>query len=317
MLTVHPARRIILGGMSFGKPWDHNAITVEQVKEAHDAIDAALEVGVNTIDLADIYTNTKAEQVFGRVLIDRPDLRDRLLIHSKTGIELHVAHNGSNRYNLTCDYIIEKTEEILKRVGVKYLDMLLLHRPDPLAFPTDTARAIDLLYQRGWVKSFGVSNMSAPRLNLINSFTAQTIRANQLQFSLGHSGIIDDIVEVNTERQSVTGNHGLAEYCMLNDISIQAWGSMDKGRFCSPITDSTPESDKPIITKVYTLAEKYSVEPVAIVLAWLMDLPMRVEPVIGTISPNRIKAASKALSFMLSRNDWYDLWIIARGRRLL
>lgn len=317
MLMVHPARRIILGGMSFGKPWDQNPITSEQVREANLAIDAAIEAGIGTIDLADIYTNTKAEQVFGQVLKDRPDLRDKLLIQSKTGIELHVAHNGSNRYNLTCDYIIEKTDQILKRIGVKYLDMLLLHRPDPLAYPTDTARAIDILYQRGWVRSFGVSNMSAPRLNLLNSFTAQTIRANQLQFSLGHCGIIDDIVEVNTDRQALVGNHGLVEYCMLNDISIQAWGATDKGRFCNPISETTPESDKPIITKVFALAEKYSVEPIAIVTAWLMDLPMRVEPVIGTISPDRIKAAAKALCFSLEREDWYDLWIISRGRRLL
>src|SRR5690554_1247276 len=93
-----PASQVVLGTMGLGGGWNRNPITEADIKEAHEAVEAALSVGINYFDLADIYTYGKSEQVFGQVLKEKPEIRDHIFIQSKCGIRF-TDELGPGRYD--------------------------------------------------------------------------------------------------------------------------------------------------------------------------------------------------------------------------
>lgn len=298
-----------------GGHWDQNPVTASDEALAAAALDAALESGINTFDHADIYTFGKAETVFGRLLANRPGLRQSIHIQSKTGINLAAGDNGNTHYNLSREYIVQQTLAILKRLQTDYLDTLLLHRPDPLMQGTEIASAFEWLHTRGLVKFFGVSNMHLKHIRYITGQSHFPIVANQLQFSLGHRLLIESDILVNQADVAPTAStDGLLAYCHDQDVALQAWGPLDKGKYLQPT--AADEHTQATITKVNQLAEKYQTTPEAILLGWLYAVPARIVPVIGTTTPARISACAASLHVKLTRQDWYDLWISARGAPL-
>lgn len=306
------SRSLILGCMGMGGAWDQNPVSDADETRAANAVDAALESGISIFDHADIYTFGKAETVFGRLLASRPSLRQAIHIQSKTGIRLNAGENGSTHYDLSRNYIIEQTLAILKRLQTDYLDTLFLHRPDPLMDGTEIAAAFEWLHSRGVVRFFGVSNMHLKHIRYIAGQSHFPIVANQLQFSLGHRLLIESDISVNQKNTTATAStDGLLAYCHDQEIMIQAWSPLDKGKYLQPDSDDT--TTKNTNRKVHELADRYQVPPESVLLAWLFAMPVRVVPVIGTLTPSRIRACSRSLDVRLSRKDWYDLWITARG----
>ncbi|MBP0727353.1 aldo/keto reductase [Bacillus sp. RG28] len=119
--------------MGFGGGWNRDPIQTEYVKQAHNAVEAALANGINMFDYADIYAFGKAEIVFGQVLKNKPIIRENIIIQSKSGIRLDDEESGvPARYDFSKPYILESVEGILTRLEIDYLDILLLHRPDTL-----------------------------------------------------------------------------------------------------------------------------------------------------------------------------------------
>lgn len=301
--------------MGMGGAWDRNPVTSSDETLAAAALDAALESGITTFDHADIYTLGKAETVFGRLLAARPGLRPSIHIQSKTGISLAAGDNGNTHYNLSREYIVQQTLAILKRLQTDYLDTLLLHRPDPLMQGTEIASAFEWLHTRGLVKFFGVSNMHLKHIRYITEQSHFPIVANQLQFSLGHRLLIESDVLVNQADVAPTAStDGLLAYCHDQDIALQAWGPLDQGKYLKP--ETIDDHSQATIRKVNQLAEKHRTTPEAILLGWLYAVPAKVVPVIGTTTPERIKACAASLHVVLTREEWYDLWITARGHRL-
>src|SRR5688572_13429283 len=151
--------RLILGCMPFGGGWNSDPITRDDLLKAEKAVDAALSIGISMFDHANIYTRGKAEQTFGTILKNRPGLRDQIVIQSKCGIRL--AEGGlPGRFDFSKQHILEAVDASLGRLGIEYLDLLLLHRPDPLVEPEQVAEAFGTLKAAGKVRYFGVSNMS-------------------------------------------------------------------------------------------------------------------------------------------------------------
>ena len=126
------ASELVFGCMGLGGSWDRQPIEPEHVKQAHEAVEAALASGINMFDHADIYTLGKAETVFGQVLKEKPGLREEIIIQSKCGIRFGDQESGlPTRYDFSKSYILDSVDGILSRLGIEYLDILLLHRPDP------------------------------------------------------------------------------------------------------------------------------------------------------------------------------------------
>ncbi|MCP1310730.1 aldo/keto reductase [Paenibacillus tyrfis] len=310
------ASRIVLGCMGLGGSWDREPYTAEHVKQAHEAVEAALSAGINMFDHANIYTKGKAEQVFGQVLKERPDLRERIMIQSKCGIRFE-EEGVPGRYDFSKEHIEASVDGILSRLGIDTLDILLLHRPDPLMEPEEVAEAFRRLHEKGKVKAFGVSNMSAAQIRFLQSAIRQPLIANQLEMSLLKLDWLDAGVHLNQPQGTgVSFPEGTMEFCQMEHIQIQAWSPLARGLFTGGDLSGQPESVRATAALVSRMAEQKDVSPEAIVLAFLLRHPAGIQPVIGTVRPDRIRACGEAERVTLTREEWYTLYVTSRGRSM-
>ncbi|WP_019423954.1 aldo/keto reductase [Paenibacillus sp. OSY-SE] len=312
----YPVSRLVLGCMGLGGDWNSEPFAADHVKQAHEAVEAALDSGINMFDHANIYTRGKAEQVFGQVLKEQPELRERIFIQSKCGIRF-AEGDVPGRYDFSEQHIITSAEGILSRLGIDYIDFLLLHRPDPLMDPDEVASAIHQLKASGKVRAFGVSNMSAGQIRLLQASCNEPFIINQLEMSLAKIGWLDTGVHVN--QAAATADifpEGTMEFCRLENIQLQAWGPLAQGIFSGRSIDDQPESIQATAKLVQHMAEEKSTTPEAIILAWLMKHPAGIQPVIGTVNPARIRACGDAVNVTLSREEWFRLYVSSRGRAL-
>ncbi len=270
------------------------------VKEADHLIRTALDAGINLFDHADIYGAGKSEIIFSNTLKDTPSLRDEMFLQSKCGIR-------KGFFDFSKDHILNSVDEILKRLGTDYLDVLLLHRPDTLVEPEEVASAFDALHKSGKVRHFGVSNQNPMQIELLQKYVNQKLIANQLQFSIAHSGMIDTGINVNMNvNPGIDRDGSILDYCRLHDITIQAWSPFQYGFFDGVFLDNDkfPELNK-VIDRI---ADEYSVTNTAIATAWIMRHPATIQPVIGTTNPQRVKDICKAYEIALTREEWYEIY---------
>ena len=310
--------RLVLGCMPFGGGWNRNPVTNEDVLKAEQAIDAALSIGISMFDHANIYTMGKAEMTFGTILKRRPDLRERIVIQSKCGIRLGEGAVPT-RFDFSKTHILEAVDGILQRLGVEYLDILLLHRPDPLMEPDEVAAAFGILKAVGKVRYFGVSNMSAGQMRFLQRALPDQIAVNQLEMSLAHLDWLDQGIHVNqTAGTAVNFAEGLLEYCQMADIQVQAWGPLAQGRFSGRAVTDEPDNIQQTAELVKQLATTKETTPEAIVLGWLMRHPALIQPVIGTMNVDRILACRDAerQAQAMTREEWYTLYVRARGKNM-
>jgi predicted oxidoreductase len=307
---------IAFGCMGLGGSWDNDPVNAEQIKHAHQTVDAALEAGMTFFDHADIYTRGKAEQVFGEVLKQRPELRSQISLQTKCAIRFP-DEQAPQRYDFSPEWILQSVENSLKRLNTEQIDVFLLHRPDPLMEPELIAQAFNSLQQSGKVKHFGVSNMQQHQMAFLQSALSEPLVVNQVELSLSHLNWIEEGVTTgNSGELQVNYGAGTLEYCHLNNIQLQSWGSLCQGLFSGQDVSNQPQHVKNTAELVSKLAAEYQVSQEAIVLAWLMRHPAKIQPIIGTTNPARIKNCAQAENLTLTRNHWYELWLAARGRQL-
>ncbi|MEU5001882.1 aldo/keto reductase [Streptomyces sp. NPDC021622] len=303
--------RLLYGCMGIGGTWDTTPYTAADIAHAEASVEAALAVGITAFDHADIYRHGKSEAVFGQVLARAPELRGRILLQTKCGIRLTDGERPG-LYDLREANIVQRVEESLTRLRTDVIDVLLLHRPDPLTGPDEIAKALASLHGQGLVRHFGVSNMSAAQIDHLQAHLDVPLVANQLEMSLGSRDWVESGVLLNTP--AATGNgfpHGTIEYCAANGLQLQAWGSLAQGRYSGG-------QDSPAGRLVTRLAERKQTTPETILLWWLQRHPARIAPVIGTSRPERILACRDAAHREpdLTHEEWYELWVAARGEPL-
>ncbi|MGB8713269.1 MAG: aldo/keto reductase [Onishia taeanensis] len=304
------------GCMGLGGEWDASPVEAHHVTQAHRALDAALEAGINFFDHADIYALGKAESAFGRVLKERPSLRESIFLQTKCGIRFEDAQ-GPKRFDFSAEWIRASVEGSLKRLGVEMLDVLQLHRPDPLMVPDEIAEVFTALKAEGKVRHFGVSNMQRHQLEFLQASLDAPLVANQLELGLHRLDFLDEGVLANQPEGTASNfTPGSLEYCRRHGVQLQAWGCLSQGRFTGRALDDQPAVITATATLVGELAEQYGVSREAIVLAWLRRHPANIQPVIGSTDPARIAASGEALGISLSREDWYRLYVCARGGEL-
>ena len=225
--------RIAYGCMGIGGSWDRTEpIDDRSKREAVQAIRVALDEGINFFDHADIYRWGKSEEAFAAIWSEVPHLREKIIVQSKCGIVMPGARPESTvgQFDFSYEHITRSVEASLKRLQTDYLDVLLLHRPDPLVEPEEVARAFDDLHASGKVRHFGVSNHTAAQLRYLKKSLNQPIVANQLEVSLLHTHLIDEGIVFNQDRpERIMRGEGTLEYCRQHNITIQAWAPFKKG----------------------------------------------------------------------------------------
>ena len=313
---IEKSSRLVFGCMGLGGNWDDPNYGADHIKQAHLAIDTALESGITLFDHADIYTIGKAERVFGEVLKQRPELRQQIALQSKCGIRFQDG-DTPGRYDFSKDYIMQSVDGILSRLGVEHIELLLLHRPDPLMEVDEVAEAFQLLTEQGKVSHFGVSNMQSQQMAYLNSALKKPLIVNQLELSLSHLAWLEEGVTAGCSGfGSSNFAAGTLEYCAQQKIQLQSWGSLSQGLFSGRDVSSQPENIVNTANLVSSLADKYQTTKEAIVLAWLMRHPGKIQPVIGTTNSSRIRDCAQSIHVNLSREDWYKLFVASRGEAL-
>lgn len=288
------ASRLILGCMRMASK------TVEEVK---DIIEKAYSLGINHIDHADIYGGGKSEEVFGKALKLTNIKREDLIIQSKCGIK-------KGEYDFSYEYIMESVEGILRRLDTEYLDILLLHRPDTLMEPEEVAKAFDELQKSGKVRNFGLSNVNAGQIKLLQKYCNVPLIIDQLQFGPAHTPMIDSGLNVNMKNaHSINHEDSILEFCRLEDITIQTWSpfqvDLAQGLFINH------PNYKQLTETLNIFAKEKNVTLEAIVTAWILRHPAKMQMVVGSMSPKRIEEISKGVDIELTRKEWYEIYLSA------
>ncbi len=267
-------------------------------KEVSAFVDKALSFGANFFDHADIYGGGKSEEVFGKAI--SASMREHIFIQTKCGIR-------KGMFDFSYDHIVSSVDGSLKRLGTDYIDVLLLHRPDALMEPDEVAKAFDRLKTSGKVRYFGVSNQNPYQMQLLENSLDMPICANQLQFGVMHTPMIQSGINVNMYNESgVNRDGGVLDYCRLNKITIQPWSPMQYGFFegCFIDNEKFPEVNKTL----QRIADKYGVSKTAIAFAWILRHPAKMQPVTGTTNLTRLADCLKASDIQITREEWYEIY---------
>lgn len=269
----------------------------------HALVDAALDSGVNTFDHADIYGGSThaCERRFGESGVLTPARRERMVIASKAGIR------PPGRYDFSADHLTERVEGSLRALGTDHLDLLLLHRPDPLVEPEEVAEALDRLHQQGKVRHFGVSNHTAAQIELLRTAVRQPLVVNQLQLSPVYADLITAGITAQRPTHVVAGADGLLDYCRRERITVQTWAP-----FQSPHGVFLGNPEYPELNRVIDeAAQRHGVTAEAIATAWILRHPARMQVVLGSTRPQRIVDGAAGASVELDREEWYAIYTAA------
>lgn len=266
-----------------------------------------LDMGINFFDHADIYGKDSACEVrFGEFLRRHPGIREKMLIQTKCGIR-------PGRFDFSKEHILRSVEGSLSRLGVDTLDYLLLHRPDTLMEPEEVAEAFAQLKQEGKVRHFGVSNQHPLQMELLRQAGAEVV-INQLQFSMTNTTMIDAGINVNMEDNFAVNRDGMVlEYCRLKGVTIQPWSPFQYGFFQGSFIGS--EKFPELNAKLEEIAARYDITPTGLAIAWILRHPAKMQPIVGSVRPERMAEIAKAADVTITREEWYALYLAA-GKRL-
>ena len=314
-LSVSP---VLYGCMKIGGAGNADPLSRLEIDRALSCIRAAVDGGVNFFDHADIYTLGKSEEVFSYAWAELGLRRDDVVLQSKCGIRRpgEPDRDAPHRYDLSSEHIVRSAEESLRRLKTDRLDILLLHRPDPLIDPDDVARAFERLRSEKLVRYFGVSNHNAAQIALLQRSLSEPLVVNQLEFNLLHCDLVDEGVSVNNaDQRSSLRTDGTLDHCRLHGLAIQAYSPVAKGKITSPSEDAD-ERVKATARVVREIAVKRGISTDAVQVAWILRHPARIQPVLGTTRPERISEALRGAVVDLTRDEWYRLFTAGRGRPL-
>lgn len=259
------------------------------------------DLGITTIDTAEIYGKYQVEEAIGAALALDKGLRNRLEIVTKAGIYVPNAFHPNRKvsyYDASGARLIKSLEKSLRFLGVDHVELLLVHRPDWLTSPDDTAEGLNRLLKDGKIRAAGVSNYNVHQFEALNARMDQPLVTNQVEFSLLRMDPIFD---------------GVLDQCQRLGVHPMAWSPLGGGR----VMRSDDEAGARVQQVVAEIAARHggaSVDQIA--YAWILAHPSRPVPIIGSNKTERIESAAKAADIQLTREDWYALWTAAQGRRI-
>jgi predicted oxidoreductase len=271
------------------------------LQDINRRLNYCVELGVTAIDTAEIYGLYRVEEALGKAMALSPGLRHKLSLVTKAGIYVPNGRNPQRKvgfYDASAAQLRRSVEHSLRLLQCDHVELFLVHRPDWLTGIDDTARGLNELVKEGKVRRAGVSNYSASQFAALDSRMDAPLFTNQLEFHLLH---MEPMVD------------GSFDQCQQSQARPMAWSPLAGGR----LFDLKEAAAQRLAQAAADLSSKYggaSLEQLA--YAWVMAHPSRPYPVIGTNRIERIDSAVKALSIRLEREDWYALWVAARGHNI-
>lgn len=273
--------------------------------DAAATVKAAWESGISFFDHADIYGGGKSEKVFAKAVHDLGLARDQMHLQSKCGIR-------KGYFDFSKTHILESVDGILSRLQTDYLDVLLLHRPDVLMEPAEVAEAFSVLKTSGKVRHFGVSNQNPLQMAFLQQALDMPLVANQLRFSIAHTPMIDHGLNVNmSDDPAVDRDGGVLDYCQLHKITVQPWSPMQAGSGGVFLDHPDYAELNEVLQRI---AEDRGVPVSAVAIAWLLRHPAKMQPILGSMTPQRIQDMSRACEVNLTRPEWYEIYRAAENR---
>ncbi|MCX2829635.1 oxidoreductase [Bacillus pseudomycoides] len=270
-------------------------------EETLELIEYCLERGITTFDHADIYGGYTCEKLFGDALSLKPSLREKIEIVTKTDIKIVTDGRPNHRvfhYDTSKEHIIHSVEQSLKALQTDFIDVLLLHRPDPLMDPTQVAEAFNILKKDGKVLNFGVSNFKYSQFNLLQSYLDFPLVTNQIELSAYNLENFED---------------GTLDLCQEKRIPPMAWSPLAGGEIF------TSKSEKAIRLRQKISQIQLEIDtnnPDKVLYSWLLAHPAKIMPIIGSGKYDRIDSAIQSLNLNLSRQQWFDIYQSSLGYRL-
>jgi predicted oxidoreductase len=296
--------RLAYGCWRVAGTWDPAEVTDASRAAGRQAILAAYEAGYTLFDNADIYCRGEAERIFGKVLKEVTGMRDKIVLVTKGGIRPggDPRPDSPGRYDFSAAYLVNACEQSLKRLGVEMIDLYLLHRPDYLADPEEVAQAFSQLKSSGKVRHFGVSNFRPSLVTALQAACPMPLVAHQVEISLAKLDAFTD---------------GTLDQCLIERITPMAWSPLASGLIGSGANRLLPSQEayqtERFLPELEAVAKAHRVSRTVAALAWLLKHPAKIQPIIGSINPERIREATKAAEVDLTREEWYRLLIAARG----
>jgi len=266
-----------------------------------DFLEHALELGITTLDQADIYGDYQSESLLGEALTLAPSLRDKFQFVSKCGIKLvskaRPTH-GIQHYDTSRAHIIASAENSLRAMQIEQLDLLLIHRPDPLMDADEMAEAFQHLHATGKVRHVGVSNFTPAQFELLNSrFPLVT---NQVELSLLHLQALHD---------------GTLDLCQKLRIAPMIWSALGGGDLLRDTPSSNPQIQRvrPVLN---ALASELNLPASTVALAWILQHPSHPLVLTGSGRTAALEEAALACQHTLTREQWFSLWCAAAGKNV-
>ncbi|MFH1718647.1 MAG: aldo/keto reductase [Planctomycetota bacterium] len=293
--------RISQGGPEFSrtahglwrlKDWGKNRAEIKEM------IHACLELGITTFDHADIYGDYTCEGLFGAALAESSVRRTDIELVTKCGIRLvsgNRPENSVKHYDTSASHIISSVEKSLKNLRTDYIDLLLIHRPDPLMNAQEVAEAFSRLRQSGKVLHFGVSNFLPSQFEMLSSQMDFPLVTNQIEFSV-----------LDMEAQ----DNGMLDMCQKLSTSPMAWSPLGGGRFFKEHGEQIVRLRKALEDIAEELGDA-SIDQIA--LAWILNHPADFVVVLGTGNLDRIRKAVEAEKIKLTREQWFTIWTASTG----
>ncbi|MCT4684570.1 MAG: aldo/keto reductase, partial [Roseicyclus sp.] len=273
--------RIVYGMWRLGDDADTSPAHVQA------KIEACLAQGITTMDQADIYGGYTAEAILGDALRAAPGLRDKIEIVTKCDIVAPVGRYADKRvkyYDTSAHHITASVEQSLSAMGIEVIDLLLIHRPDPLMNHEETGHALDTLVASGKVRAVGVSNFKRHDWSLLQSAMETPLATNQVELSVMHHAPFTD---------------GEVGWMQEKAVPIMAWSPLAGGRLFGEEGAAVRE----VLTR---MGAEAGVGPEAVAVAWLLRHPALILPVMGTNNLNRIKGLGDAVKVTLDRQAWFE-----------
>lgn len=267
--------------------------------ELAERFHVCLEHDIDTIDTAEIYGLYQVEAAIGGALKADPELKEQLRIITKAGIDVPSTEKSSAslpHYNATSENLVACVEKSLRLMDVDVIDLFLVHRPDWLTPPEETAAGLDRLLEQGKAKAVGVSNYTIHQFETLDQLMDGRLATNQVEFSPMEMGPLYD---------------GVFDQCLRKRVRPMAWSPLAGGR----LFDEKNEAGMRVCVKLTELSPKYGDAPLdALVYAWILSVPANPTVILGTNKVGRIRDGSKALGIKLDRQDWYAVWEAAQGK---
>lgn len=259
-------------------------------------VEECLDMGVTSIDHAPVYGGYTCEKIFGdAVLRKKPELREKMELITKAGI-VCPGHYGNKTiyYNSTKEEILKEMDESLEKLGTDHVDLLLIHRPDPLADPAETADALETVVKEGKALNVGVSNFMPSQIAMLQSYMSIPLVTNQMELSVK-----------NTENFF----NGVVDDALTRKMPLMAWSPLGGG----DVFKGTDEKFVRLRTVLTAVAEQYQTTMDAVMYVWLFTHPAKIAALTGTMNADRIRTAVHASDIQLSYDEWYQILEASRG----